>query len=116
MKEIKTSPLDFLLDSAFDERLLEERNKEIQGLKLQLSSIAFKNSQEESYSLPGSAISLPAISQNGSVKEIQQRIDLDNVLAIFSHLQFPNLAIPVESNLSQFLATLKGALERTGSA
>lgn len=117
-KEAKASPLDSLLDSAFDESLsktVEQKDQEIQSLKAQLSARptidVINRLQEENNLLK---------SKNGVTADLnliaQYRTNQENVIAIFSHLQIPNLGQPNETNISQFLSSLRSVLERTNNS
>ncbi|KAJ3324941.1 Protein Jade-1 [Boothiomyces sp. JEL0866] len=117
-KESKSSPLDSLLDSAFDESLsktVELKDQEIQSLKAQLSARptieVINRLQEENNLLK---------SKNGVTADLnliaQYRTNQENIIAIFSHLQIPNLGQPNETNISQFLSSLRSVLERTNTS
>lgn len=115
-KESKPSALDSLLDKAFDNSVLEEKNGEIQNLKSQLAQrptlAAYNRLQDEVNALKQNQVGLtPTIGSNA-----QEKIDRENLLVIFNYLKLPNLAPPVESNLSQFLSTLRTILDRTSTA
>ncbi|KAJ2995749.1 hypothetical protein HDV02_000493 [Globomyces sp. JEL0801] len=112
-KEVNSSPLDSLVDSAFDNQstsLLEEKNNEIMQLKqmLQLrpTAEAYKQLQDE----------LTALKSVDTKSVVQYRINQENALAIFSNLKLPNIMAPTESNISQFLSTLRAILERSSSS
>jgi hypothetical protein len=109
----KSSPLDTLLENAFDQRsgMLEERNEEIRSLKAQLAQRptveAFKKLLQENAQIKSQ------LSGANFETELSYKTDRENMIAIFSHLQLPNLPLPVEANLSQYLATLRAILDRT---
>jgi hypothetical protein len=116
-KPSRSSPLDSLLDQAFDTTnnniLIEEKNREIQNLKLQLSQRPSVETMDHLHKELQDLRILMA-KQKGIVNESSQyKTDIDNLLSIFSYLRLPNIAPPTEANLSQFLATLRNLLERS---
>jgi hypothetical protein len=113
----KSSPLDSILGQAFDSSngaVIEEKNKEIQSLKLQLSQRPSIETMDHLHKeLQELRAQMAEKQVSGSSGDQQYKIDRENLIAIFSYLRLPNLAPPTEANLSQFLASLRLVLERT---
>jgi hypothetical protein len=112
----KSSPLDSILGQAFDtsnNAVIEEKNKEIQSLKLQLSQRPSIETMDHLHKELQELRAQMAIKQGTASSDQQHKSDRENLIAIFSYLRLPNLAPPTEANLSQFLASLRSVLERT---
>jgi hypothetical protein len=108
-KETKNSTLDSLLDHAFDNcpPVFNQKDTETKNQKKKVTESPsleiFQELKREVQMLRNSTPS--PIFGNAN--------DRENIIAIFSHLKLPNLPVPNESNISQFLNLLRGLLDRT---
>ena len=104
------SVLDTLLGDAFDHNSATPTGieSEIAELRAQLlqrpTAEAYQKLLEENKKL------LAARSNNPSLND---DFDRENIISIFSYLKLPNLPIPMETNLSQYLSALKSILDRS---
>lgn len=108
VKKEGTMALGSLLDDAFDK---VDQEDEMKALKNQLlerpSKDAYQNLLEENRKLKIAASS----SNHNSI----DRKDRENIISIFSHLKLPNLPVPGEDNLSQYLSVLRAILDRSNT-
>jgi hypothetical protein len=101
------------LDHAFDNSPKEVDIKitEIQELKKKLAELpsieTYQNLLKELQSLKNNN------AVNSPLTDINAKVDRLNMIAIFSHLKLPNLPIPTEENISQFLQLFRGILDRS---
>ena len=116
-KSEKAMALDSLLDTAFDHKsVIVDQCDELKALKSQL----FERPTREAYqSLVEENKRLRSVISNGANSNSSNALDKkdrENVMSIFSHLKLPNMPIPSDENLSQYLAVLRGILDRSNGS